>query len=297
MQSNKISSIARRGISLTCECEDVTIKNNVFENNVPGIKPSNMLYTNIRATHENNFMFNPIRNLNIIDNRFSGLSGVAYSKGVLNGASADLITVRNVHGFIIKGNRIENSGEAGVTISDGSRNGSIVENVIVRTDTVPIVIGAAGKKQGGYRRVERVQIRDNYINQFAMFQSEVEKSGNSADWGLGQLHARSALRVFNARNVCIVGNTISKLELHGRVFFGVWVLNQLMPETHRNSRIYVGNNRYSGFGNSGFKVGRAVAPNKIPERVQVDGKVQRIVTKFDTKDVSELDESVFRCIL
>ena len=297
LEENTVFSIAKRGVSLTCECEDVSIVRNSFKHNVPGIQPSNMIYTNIKFTHERDLMVHPVRDLKIIDNEFVGIRGIAFTRGVLNGASADLITLRNVHGFIVKGNRLQDSGEAGIMISDGSLDGRVVENSIIRTDTVPIVIGAAVKKYGGYAEVERIKVADNYLFDFAIFQQQLETKGSYADWGSRQLHARSGVRVVNARDICIVQNTIGNSDLHGRKYYGIWVLDRINPASNRNSRIYEGNNKFTGFDSDDIKVARASGYNKKPIAVQASHGVRIIETAYDLLDPSSVDDALMICEL
>lgn len=278
--NNKVKSIGRRGISLTCECVDIVIANNEFIHNVPGIAASNMLFTNIRAAHELNGMKEPVKNLKIQNNTFAGIPGISFVRGVVNGASADLVTVHYVHNFTIEGNLIQDSGEAGITISDGSYRGLVKRNTILNTDTVPIVLGAAGKQNGIYAKVEDIQVKHNIIDNYAIFHQQIDSNGEYDDWGGKQLHARSAVRVLNASRICLLGNTIKNHDSKNRKFYGIWVLDGTLANSVENSDVYHGNNNFMGFAENINHLVRANRPNAIPIPVVYDGGATRITTNY-----------------
>ena len=295
IRDNHVMRIARRGVSLTCECENVTIVRNRFIENVSGIRPSNFIYTNSTLGHKSQGLTRPVKNLSVIDNEIRGLKNMAFSKDSKNGASADLITIRNVDGFIVKDNSLFNGGEAGITIADGARDGKVTGNTISQIDTVAIVIGAAGKAKGGKQPVERITIDSNRINGFALFRDVASKEGSMSDWGVS-IHARSAIRVVNSRDICIVNNSIKSGSQHSS-YFGIWVLDRARPDYFRNINIAAGNNSFTGFNtNEALEIAMSKKMNGKPSSLSGSVVPEQIYTKSDQL-VSENGATNFVCSL
>ena len=99
------------------------------------------------------------RNVHVVDNQVEGIPGVANVPGVANGASGDLIALKNVVGFSILANGVRNSGEIGITAVFGCQNGAIKANVVESTDLAAIAFG--GFPTGAGREIVDVAASEN----------------------------------------------------------------------------------------------------------------------------------------
>ena len=82
-------------------------------------------------------------NFKINDNTIFGSNKAwirdANEEPVANGATGDMLAIKSVDGFEARGNELRNSGEYGLTCI-GSKNGSIIDNEIYRSDGSGIAI-------------------------------------------------------------------------------------------------------------------------------------------------------------
>jgi Right handed beta helix region len=83
----------------------------------------------------------------------------AQGKRVDNGASGDMIVLRNTHDFCIADNILEGGGEFGITIGFGSTDGLISGNTLREIDATGVLIGTATTSH-----VERIRIINNLID-------------------------------------------------------------------------------------------------------------------------------------
>lgn len=81
-----------------------------------------------------------IPGVKVTNNRVWGL-GTSYNDHVTPG-SADLISLHRCHEFLVQGNWVTDGGDAGITVSQQSRDGVIEGNVCRRNDSVGICVGS-----------------------------------------------------------------------------------------------------------------------------------------------------------
>lgn len=132
--------------------------------------------------------------------------------------TADLISLHHCRRFTVERNRVEGSGEVGLTVSRGSRRGTIVGNICVDNDSAGIVVGS---KSGPV--VDDVVVRGNQCR------------GNGMNHG-GELPstARSGIAVRNASDVRVHDNVLES-GAGGRQGYGVTVAGSRRVTVTRNS--------------------------------------------------------------
>lgn len=159
----------------------------------------------------------------IRDNVFVGRDE-PWELDVNNGASGDVITVKNVVDFTVERNVINRCGEFGIVVSHGSLDGDVRENLVKFADGSGIAIGAQNSITDGIQgnpRVVDVRVIDN-----ALHSCGIDGAGDLGRYRatprnsliFNYPNAISSLRVWNARGVAIAGNAIIEYRS-----CGIWV--------------------------------------------------------------------------
>lgn len=216
---NMISRIGHSGIYLGCSCENVLIKNNTFFHHHATARASHFI-----ATYRTQFESGQrTRNLSIIQNSLIGLPDVAHYKemkvngdgysqriSAANGAAADMVALRGVHGFVIRGNTLLNGGEAGITLSDDSKRGVVAQNLLQKIDTVGIVVGV--RNRGKFAPVSDIEVCENHLLQYALNRPDDSKNSvedtDSAWDGRLEKGSRVGIRITNAKNITVARNIL-----------------------------------------------------------------------------------------
>lgn len=130
---------------------------------------------------------------------------------VPNGASGDVITVKNVEFFEVLRNRVDGSGEFSITAVHGSSNGIIANNEVYGSDGGAIVIGASSAVGAVNRRVTDIEVRDNIIANIGLDNAGDLQPGPPADRrGLqaNYPNTRTGIRIWSASRINVRSNDI-----------------------------------------------------------------------------------------
>lgn len=166
--------------------------------------------------------------IKIVGNTFEG-NDAAYQPGVLNGAAADMIAMRDAEGWLVSGNYLVNPGEYGVTAVHGSSDGRIDGNIIKNADGAAILIGGPGNAT-----VNRIEAEYNTL------------IGSGADRaGVLGNNTRAAIRVWNANDCDVWNNKLSDSQTYGLYVHSTTGAPEVTLFTH-------GDNRYSNSGIADF---------------------------------------------
>ena len=162
----------------------VSITGNTIGPNAPGgISRQAIAFSNDQGQ--------PFVDVHVRSNRVTG-SGVD-DKHPSGAGSADLISLHHCRDFEVRDNVVSGSGEVGITISQGSSNGTVTHNTVTDCDTCGIDIGSrAGDEVSG------VSVSDNVLRD------------NGRDYGgtvKGTL-ALAGVTVVNARSIVVERNII-----------------------------------------------------------------------------------------
>ena len=169
------------------------------------------------------------RDLFVRNNRFLSRVGASIDNGN-NGASGDIITVKNVIGFEVSHNLVDNAGEFGIVVSHGSLNGDVVDNHLLGVDGSAIVVGAqnvrseppdGGALVQGNPQVGNVRVRRNLVVNVGL-----DGDGTLARYRATPANttianypnAVSGLRIWNAQTVVVGDNAILQYRSSG-----IWV--------------------------------------------------------------------------
>jgi len=121
--------------------------------------------------------------------------------GVNDGASGDVIALRNTYRAILSDNKIFNSGENGITISKGCQNVIARSNSIIRADGPGIQLGSIGDP------VRNIVLDSNII----------------VDWGVGREvnDNQPAIRCHLANGVSISNNILARGNYFADTSYGI----------------------------------------------------------------------------
>lgn len=108
-----------------------------------------------------------------------------------NGASGDVLSIRNCESFDVIDNLIVGGGEIAITCLHGSSHGRICGNMIDNNDAVPIQIGGRDQKP-----VDNILVADNHI-----LDSGHNRAGGVVAW--------PAIWVWNASDVAVIDNQVT----------------------------------------------------------------------------------------
>ncbi len=117
-----------------------------------------------------------------------------------NRATADMIALARVDGFVVSHNCVHRAGEAGIAIIRGSKNGTVKNNYLNNVDLVAIYAGS--RHNDGI--IENVVIRDNIV--IDAVRNKANHGGGRDEWG------RAAISIDNSVGVKIIENTIKENE-------------------------------------------------------------------------------------
>lgn len=113
-------------------------------------------------------------------------------KVVDNGASGDVISIRNVRGFAVHDNDIQGGGEIGITVLHGASDGVVASNMINGNDATGIQIGSIGDG-----KVKRVSVCNNVL-----LNCGLDKDGSAKN--------QAGFKVQNVEDVAISYNEVDQ---------------------------------------------------------------------------------------
>lgn len=218
------SDFGYQALSFDGYVEDLLIDSSSFHRHASNVKGSHMIAFSPAET------LTEVKSRNVVvrNSLLEGREDIPHIKinGVTqpNGASGDLIAVRGTDGFLLENNIFRHSGEVGITITAGARNGIVRNNTISFTDTTGIVLG-----NGNTIRVTNI---DTYNNE--LFQNSLDRDGTHNPF--------PALSLWGVTDSCVVHNNIHD----NTVATGLWVWNGHMPPTWPRSvkNMYVTQNTF-----------------------------------------------------
>lgn len=160
---------------------------------------------------------------------------VPWQPEVINGATGDMIAIKGTKNFLVENNTLENSGEYGIVVSHGARDGAIVGNTVIGTDGCAIVIGvddvltASGASTRA--RVENIDVHDNHILDCGLDRGgDLGRSratpNNSVLWNYP--NSLAGIRVTNADTVTIKRNSVNQYRSSA-----IWVTSAAPDEAAR----------------------------------------------------------------
>lgn len=148
-----------------------------------------------------------------------------WQPNVVNGATGDMIALKGTQNFRVENNTLENSGEYGIVVSHGARDGAIIGNSVLGTDGCAIVVGVDdvldANGESTRARVENIEVADNYILDCGLDRgTDLGRSratpNNTVLWNYP--NSLAGIRVTNARGVTIRRNAINQYRSSG-----IWV--------------------------------------------------------------------------
>lgn len=142
----------------------------------------------------------PVTDLLISGNTFTANGEPFYrdsvgGQPVENGASGDVVSVRNVKRFWVTNNTIRGGGEIAITALHGSCDGVIANNSIDGNDALGIQIGGPDQKT-----VHNITVTGNVLNRIGL-----NKAGNAVN--------QCGIKITNADSIAVVDNLV---QLPGR---------------------------------------------------------------------------------
>jgi len=160
-------------------------------------------------------------NVKVIDNAFYCANVDKAWDGTFNGASGDVIAMKNVNGFEVSHNAVFSSGEYAITAVQNSKNGTIHHNTIVESDGAAIVIGMAN------RLTSNVDVYKNYIYKTAM-DREGHSDGSTNNCTLNAWHN---IRVWSTSDCKVRENVMENIQS-----FGLYIRNS--SDLYHNKNYY-----------------------------------------------------------
>ena len=186
IESCHIKNIGLQGIDMRHGCSDIRIINNHLQH-FQEDKQGGHFISAEKTDEPQQFR------ITISGNRLIG-SKKSWVRGRPNGASADMMSLRSLDGFTVRGNTLVGGGEFGMTCVYGSRNGIISENTIRDIDGTGLLIGYD---------VRNINVHgNNIIDAGSSFETDGSKNDIKFQSGI---HCRN-----NVKNVLIVGNLICR---------------------------------------------------------------------------------------
>lgn len=218
------SDFGYQALSFDGFVEDLLIESSSFLRHAANVKGSHMIAFSPAET------LTEVKSRNVVvrNSLLEGREDIPHIKinGVTqpNGASGDLIAIRGTDGFLLEGNVFRHSGEVGITITAGARNGIVRNNEVSYTDTTGIVVG-----NGNTIRVTNIDVYNNDL-----FQNSLDRDGTH--------NPLPALSLWGVTDSCVVHNDIHD----NTVATGLWVWNGHMPPTWPRSvkNMYVTQNTF-----------------------------------------------------
>jgi len=110
-----------------------------------------------------------------------------------------MIACRSMDGFVVADNIVRNSGEYGITVVHGCKNGVVKGNVVTDADGSAIIVGT-----GPNRPIRNVLVHHNIM----------VRSGRDRANELGRV-ASAAVRFWNAENCAFTDNLIDGFTRNG----------------------------------------------------------------------------------
>lgn len=195
MRDCHVSNMAERGnmIQLFGEVNRVWIENNVCTGNRLDAIGGHYIQSSGEMQGHNH------RNVWIIGNYMIGPDIAFTQASDANGASGDMIACRSMDGFVVADNIVRNSGEYGITVVHGCKNGVVKGNIVTDADGSAIIVGT-----GPNRPIRNVLVHHNVM----------VRSGRDRAQELGRV-ASAAVRFWNAINCAFTDNLIDGYTRNG----------------------------------------------------------------------------------
>ena len=150
-------------------------------------------------------MANPFVDVHVRGNKVTG-AGID-DKDPSGAGSADLISLHQCRDFEVRDNVVTGSGEVGITVSQGSRDGVIAGNTCTMNDTAGIAIGSSDLRRCQHHHRGRQHVH----------RQRPELRGSAiGDW------AYAGITVFGAEDVTVRRNTLTTTT--GKQRFGLSVI-------------------------------------------------------------------------
>ena len=145
----------------------------------------------------------PSTNVTIAGNRIKGNVGVpSYLDGggdlVKNGATGDIIVLRNSQHSKVDNNHLSDGGELGIDIVGASRNVYVTKNTIERIDGTGIIVGSSLPGQA--------ETRDVFVQGNKTIQTGLDQESLITGTQVIGNHSLSGIRLWNCRRVVVTDN-------------------------------------------------------------------------------------------
>ncbi|MEM9654987.1 MAG: right-handed parallel beta-helix repeat-containing protein [Actinomycetota bacterium] len=218
------SDFGYQALSFDGYVEDLLIDSSVFLRHAAGVPGSHMIAFRPAETLTEVKSRNVIVRNSLLEGRPDTPHLRVNRVTAPNGASGDLIAVRGTDGFLLENNVFRHSGEVGITITAGSRNGVVRNNEVSYTDTTGIVVG-----NGNTIRVTNIDVYGNTLFQNSLDRADV-------------FRPMPTLSLWGVTDSCIVHNNI----FDNTTATGLWVWNGHIPPTWPRSvkNMYVTENTF-----------------------------------------------------
>ena len=186
VESCRMESIGIQGIDVRDGCQDIRILNNQMNQFKEDAQGGHFISTEKTDQPRQ-------RRITVAGNTLIA-NGKSWVRGRKNGASGDMLSMRSVAGFTMRGNTLIGGGEFGMTCLQGCKNGIIAENTIRNTDGTGLLVAY---------EVENINVHgNNIIDTGCSFESDGSKNDITNQAGI---FCRGGVK-----NVLIVGNLICR---------------------------------------------------------------------------------------
>ena len=204
IKNNKITNVNDDGNHIFVSGIDgLKIQDNELLEFIDTVKGSH--HIQFRSKHVGGVARLPSTDVEISGNTVTGVPGVAAISGVNNGASGDMVVLRNVIGGRVFGNTLRHGGELGIDVVDSSSDVHVYENDIAFIDASGIIVGSSlvlGASPDN--RVENVHVYRNTISDVGLDAA-----------GTIQRMSRSGIRFWNCRRASAYFNEIYRPGSYG----------------------------------------------------------------------------------
>jgi len=204
IKNNEITNVNDDGNHIfVSSIEELKIKGNKLLAFIDTVKGSH--HIQFRSKHVGGVARLPSTDVEISGNTVTGVPGVAAISDVKNGASGDMMVLRNVKGGRVFRNTLRHGGELGIDVVDSSSDVHVYRNNIAFIDASGIIVGSSLVLGGSPdNRVENVHVYRNTISDVGLDAAETI-----------QRMSKSGIRFWNCRRASAYFNEIYRPGSYG----------------------------------------------------------------------------------